>query len=295
MLFRSIARTLGRTLRLNEDLIEALALFHDIGHPPFGHAGEDALDECLEKVGGFSHNRFALTLAEELESRYPEFPGLNLTREVLDGQTHRAEKNQPAQLVPLLEVQIVDLADSITYDAHDADDAVKLGLVDLPQLLEIPLVARAAERVAQRGRSLSGKLLRSSIVHELIDLQVTDVLAHSEPTLSTVANSNSHQVRTARIVIEPSPAIQAQKRVLESFLFDHVYRHPKILEVRTIAQARLRTMFQSLVNHPDKLPLRFRERIEQCGLERTVGGYLAGMTDRYAMREHRRLFAVDEI
>ena len=288
----SIARTLGRTLRLNEDLIEALALFHDIGHPPFGHAGEDALDECLEKVGGFSHNRFALTLAEELESRYPEFPGLNLTREVLDGQTHRAEKNQPAQLVPLLEVQIVDLADSITYDAHDADDAVKLGLVDLPQLLEIPLVARAAERVAQRGRSLSGKLLRSSIVHELIDLQVTDVLAHSAPNLSTVANSNSHQVRTARILIEPSPAIQAQKRVLESFLFDHVYRHPKILEVRTIAQARLRTMFQSLVNHPDKLPMRFRERIEQFGLERTVGDYLAGMTDRYCDAAYQRLASV---
>lgn len=285
----SIARTLGRTLRLNEDLIEALALFHDIGHPPFGHAGEDALDECLEQVGGFSHNRFALTLAEELESRYPEFPGLNLTREVLDGQTHRAEKNQPAQLVPLLEVQIVDLADSITYDAHDTDDAVKLGLVDLPQLLEIPLVALAAERVAQRGRPLSGKLLRSSIVHELIDLQVTDVLAHSAPALSTAANMTSQQVRSAGILIEPSPAIQAQKRVLESFLFDRVYRHPKILEVRTIAQARLRTMFYALVNHPDKLPMRFRERIEPFGLERTVGDYLAGMTDRYCDAAYQRL------
>src|SRR5437764_10943501 len=133
----SIARTLSRALRLNEDLTEALALFHDIGHPPFGHAGEDALDECLAGHGGFSHNQFALTLAEELESRYPAFPGLNLTYEVLEGQATRADKTAAyaaTGLAPLLEVQVVEAADSMTYDAHDTDDAVKLQLVVLDEL-----------------------------------------------------------------------------------------------------------------------------------------------------------------
>src|SRR5437764_8653525 len=133
----SIARTVGRALRLNEDLIEALALFHDIGHPPFGHAGEDALDECLAECGGFSHNEFALTLAEELEARYAAFSGLNLTYEVLEGQATRADKEAAyaaTGLAPLLEVQVVEAADSMTYDAHDTDDAVKLQLVVLDEL-----------------------------------------------------------------------------------------------------------------------------------------------------------------
>ena len=191
----SIARTLGRALWLNEDLIEALALFHDIGHPPFGHAGEDALNECLEHVGGFSHNRFALTLAAELEVRYPDFPGLNLTREVLDGQGRRAEKidgelaDDDQSLAPLLEVQVVDVADSITYDAHDADDAVKLGLVTLDALLQVPLVHEAAERIQARHGQLDATMLRQTIVHELIDVQVatcsTSADANFWPTVST--------------------------------------------------------------------------------------------------------------
>ena len=137
----SIARTIGRALRLNEDLIEALALFHDIGHPPFGHAGEEALDECLHDKGGFSHNRYALTIAEELEERYQSFPGLNLTREVLESQAFRIDKHA-AGPAPLLEAQVVESADSITYNSHDTDDSVKLELVTLDELAEIPLIAR---------------------------------------------------------------------------------------------------------------------------------------------------------
>src|SRR5687768_16592301 len=175
----SIARTIGRALSLNEDLIEALALFHDIGHPPFGHAGEDALDECLAGEGGFSHNQFAITLAEELESRYPAFAGLNLTREVLDGQATRADKDAAyaaSGLAPLLEVQIVEAADSVTYDAHDTDDAVKLQLVTLDELAAISLVRDAVTRVRGRFADLRDDLLRKAVVHELIDRQVTDVL-----------------------------------------------------------------------------------------------------------------------
>src|SRR5262245_58834843 len=145
----SIARTIGRALRLNEDLIEALALFHDIGHPPFGHAGEDALDECLRGHGGFSHNRYALTIAEDLEARYPAFPGLNLTFEVLEGQATRADKatTYGGEVAPLLEVQVVEAADSMTYDAHDTDDAVKLRLVALDELAANSLVRDALAQV----------------------------------------------------------------------------------------------------------------------------------------------------
>src|SRR5262245_30355425 len=154
----SIARTIARALRLNEDLVEALAVAHDLGHPPFGHSGEDVLDECLRDHGGFDHNQQALRICALLENRYPDFPGLNLTREVLEGQSHRANKNalsEPPDSArrsssPLLEVQTVDTADSIAYDAHDADDALELGLVTVAQLLDVPLWHEARDRVARR-------------------------------------------------------------------------------------------------------------------------------------------------
>ena len=170
-------------MQLNEDLIEAMALLHDIGHPPFGHAGEDALSECLEDDGGFSHNRFALTLVDELERPYPTFPGLNLSREVLDGQLGRAMKRQVDQH-PLLEAQVVDIADSITYDAHDVDDAVKLSLLTIDQLKEVPLISECLQRIGERFGQLHGKALRRTLVHELIDSQVSNVLSISQDSLS---------------------------------------------------------------------------------------------------------------
>src|SRR4051794_29851018 len=151
----SIARTVGRALALNEDLIEALALVHDLGHPPFGHSGEDALDLCLQSEGGFSHNAQALRIVRELETRYYQFPGLNLTREVLDGQATRI-RSAAAAIGPLLEVQVVEAADSITYDTHDADDALELGLLQLDDLLETSLWAAAAKRVRSRAAGLQG-------------------------------------------------------------------------------------------------------------------------------------------
>src|SRR5437868_14781 len=187
----SIARTLGRALRLNEDLIEALALFHDIGHPPYGHAGEDALNDCLKDHGGFSHNRNALVIAEELEVRYPGFAGLNLTYEVLEGQQTRADKTQshgPASKDlpgPLLEVQAVEAADSMTYDAHDCDDAVKLGLVTIDELQQASLVREAVAAVQSQFASLNDEMLRKSAVHALIDRQVSGVLEHTAEFLAT--------------------------------------------------------------------------------------------------------------
>ena len=291
----SIARTIGRALRLNEDLVEALALFHDIGHPPFGHAGEDALDECLADQGGFSHNRYALTIAEEIEVRYPAFPGLNLTREVLDGQATRAAKAaaSSADEGPLLEVQIVEAADSMTYDAHDADDAVKLRLVTLDELAEIALIREAIAAVRRKYADLRDDLVRKAIVHQLLDRQVTDVLQQASQTLAAQQPASSQAARRLPLRIGPSAALAEQKLQLERFLYDRVYRHPRLETVRGQAQARLKRMFTGFVARPELMPPRYQARMAAGGLPRAVGDYLAGMTDRFCDQQFQQHFAAD--
>jgi dGTPase len=285
----SIARTIGRTLRLNEDLIEALALLHDICHPPFGHAGEDALNDCLADHGGFSHNAFALTLVRELERPYPQYAGLNLTREVLESQDFRTRK-QSATCQPLLEAQVVDVADSITYDAHDVDDAVKLGLLPLEKVLEIGWVKQCHQRVTERFGQLHGKMLRRTLVHELIDVQVSDVLTASRQSLQRLAPDAVAVVRAATApCIHPSDVMAAQKQELEEFLFASVYRHPSLVETRRHAQEKLRHMFDAYCQNRLPLPEKFRRRCEQVGEPRAVADYLAGMTDHYCLQQYERL------
>jgi dGTPase len=290
----SIARTIGRALRLNEDLVEALALFHDIGHPPFGHAGEDALNECLQAQGGFSHNRYALTIVEELESRYAAFPGLNLTLEVLEGQATRFDKAaayEAGSVAPLLEVQVVEAADSMTYDAHDTDDAVKLQLVTLDELAHLSLVRGALAAVRSKFANLRPDLLRKAVVHQLLDQQVTDVLQMSSHMLASAKDLTASEVQRSPVRIRGSRELAEQKRELERFLYDQVYRHPRLIEVRCEAQARLKAMFQHYLQHPDLLPAWYQQRATAVGLERSVGDYLAGMTDRFCDHQFRKLFA----
>lgn len=294
----SIARTLGRALRLNEDLIEALALFHDIGHPPYGHAGEDALNECLKEQGGFSHNCNALVIAEELEIRYPGFAGLNLSHEVLEGQRTRADKTQsygPATDIspgPLLEVQAVEAADSMTYDAHDCDDAVKLELVTMDELQETTLVREAVAVVRREFVNISNDLLRKAVVHALIDRQVSGVLNHAAAFLATCDHMSTDKARQLDFRIGPPPDLAELKRELERFLYQRVYRHPRLIAVRTLAQERLRTMYDGYLCRPDLLPPHFQKRVPVVGLERTTGEYLAGMTDRFCEGLYQKHFAL---
>lgn len=282
----SIARTLGRALRLNEDLIEALALLHDIGHPPFGHAGEEALHQRLAHEGGFNHNSHALVIVEQLEHRYADFPGLNLTLEVLEGQTARC--SQPHDAPPLLEVQVVDAADSIAYDAHDTDDALKLGILTVEEIVELPLLRRIVQRTADRHPRLKGAMLRKALVHELIDLQVNDVLEQSAARLSDAAPGSPDAARRARIEIGPSASLANEKRELEQFLFERVYRHPKLLRIRHEARNQLLALFDCFVGNPRTLPGKAQRRIETVGLYRAVGEYLAGMTDRFCRQQYAR-------
>lgn len=290
-----LARTLGRCFRLNEDLVEALALFHDIGHPPFGHAGEDALNEVLESYGGFSHNRFALTIAEDLEQRYPEFPGLNLTFELLEGQQTRAEKAALFAATggcgPLLEVQVVEAADSMTYDAHDSDDAVKLGLVTLDELRQTTLVRDAVVSAKRRFANCAGDLLRKAVVHELIERQVSNVLQFTGERLAACRGLSSDEARRLDFRIGPASELAEQKRELERFLYEQVYRHPRLIAMRREAQAKLQAAFQGYLDNPHLLPPHHFRRVERVGVPRAVGDYLAGMTDRFFLNIFEQHFA----
>jgi dGTPase len=291
----SIARTLARALGLNEDLVETLALAHDIGHPPLGHAGEDTLAELLRGEGGFNHNAQALRIMEFLERRYAEFPGLNLSREVLDAQaTRKKDGSAPA---PLLETQVVDAADSIAYDTHDADDAVELKLVTMEELLELPLVAEAAAHVADRYGRLDGTELRHTVLHELVDMQVAELIGMSRALIDTLQIDSVAAVKEAsrgpdgrpgRRLVAHAPAVSSGKRQLEKFLFERVYRCPRVLAVRVPAQERLTRLFEWYCGHPTELPAGFRHRAEDFGVRRSVADYIAGMTDRFLELDHDR-------
>ena len=286
----SIARTLARTLALNEDLVEALALAHDIGHPPLGHAGEDTLNELLADEGGFNHNAQALRIMTLLEQRYPQFPGLNLSQEIIDAQAVRARL--PEAPPPLLEAQVVDAADSIAYDTHDADDAVELGLVTLDDLLTLPLVASAAANVTDRYGSLGPLALRRAVLHELIERQVADLIRE---TTTRLQEGQFQSATAARTPAEPGgrlvahePGLAAGKRDLERFLFQQVYRSTRVMEVRQRAQQQLSDLFCWYCQHPEEMPPRYRQRVDSVGLKRSVADYLAGMTDRYLKRDVQR-------
>ena len=291
----SIARTLARALALNEDLVETLALAHDIGHPPLGHAGEDTLANLLRDEGGFNHNAQALRIMEVLESRYPEFPGLNLSREVLDAQaTRKKDGTAPA---PLLEAQVVDAADSIAYDTHDADDAVELKLVTLDELLELPLVADAARRVEARHGRLEGTEARRAILHELVDFQVAELIRTSRHAIESLDVDSVARVRQVfrgdgpvppRRIIAHDAATAAGKRQLERFLFERVYRSDRVLEMRVPAQQKLTELFEWYAARPDELPAGYRHRAATYGVGRSAADYIAGMTDRYLEVDHRR-------
>lgn len=281
-----VARTLGRALRLNEDLIEALSLAHDLGHPPFGHAGEETLNECLASVGGFCHNRQGLRIVEELEQRYPDFPGLNLSLETLAGQAARGNKQAAEQ--PLVEVQVVDAADGMAYNTHDADDALKLGLLEVGELLEFSLWREAAGRVRRRWTALAGKELQRAIVHELIAWQVADLLEETARRVEQFGIDGLPAVRRSPRLVQPSTELDQMRQEMQNFLHHRVYRHPQILQVRRAAQQRLAQLFDRLIEEPQRMPDRFRRRIEAAGLLRTAGDYLAGMTDRYADQQFAR-------
>ncbi len=288
----SVSRTIARALGLNEDLTEAIALAHDLGHSPFGHSGEEMLAECMREQGGFEHNRQSLRVVELLEEVYPAFPGLNLTGEVLEGLRKQGAPNDEERRWPALEAQVADLADEITYYSHDLDDALDFAILDADQLDESAIWRRSHERVAARHPELLGAELHKNIIRDIIDLQVRDVVATSAAKIAAAAPENADAVRRqAEKLIGYSDELGTANRELRKFLYAHVYYHPRVAEVNRRACEMLRVVFEAYVRGPERLGDAAARRIEAEGLHRTVCDYLAGMTDRYLLEEHSRLVA----
>ncbi len=263
-----VARTVARRLRLNEDLTEAIALAHDIGHPPFGHAGEQALHDCLRPVGGFDHNLYGLRRVDELEERYPDFPGLNLTFEVREAfvrHSGRTDVPQATEFVgvgaPLLEALVVDEVDSITYDTHDIDDALGLGFIQLADLADVGFWQEAAAAVRREYPGVEGHAFRTAVGRELLAMQVLDVLAETERRLADARVRGVADVRAATApLVAASDRVQPLKRELEQFLRERVYRHHRVLRMTANGKRTLRALFAEYVTAPELLPERHLRR-----------------------------------
>ena len=280
----SISRTIARALALNEDLAEAIALAHDLGHSPFGHSGEEMLAECMREHGGFEHNEQSLRVVDLLEAVYPEFPGLNLTFEVREGlQKHRNEA------CTSLEAQIADLADEITYYSHDLDDAVDFAILAPAQLEEITVWRQSHDAVTSRYPAAREPDLHKLIIRDIIDVQVRDVVTSNADAIAVSGVNRADQVRRReRPLICYSDALHSANQELRRFLYKNVYHHPRVAEVNRQACEMLRTVFESYVRAPDSLGEGATRRIESEGLYRTVCDYIAGMTDRYLLEAHAR-------
>jgi dGTPase len=292
----SISRTIARALGLNEDLAEAIALAHDLGHSPFGHSGEEMLAECMREHGGFEHNRQSLRVVELLENAYPKFSGLNLTFEVREGlQKHQAfydpsEPGEEKYHCPSLEAQIANLADEITYYSHDLDDAVDFEILDAVQLQESVVWRRSHATVLGRYPEVREPELHKLIIRDIIDVQVQDVVQTSADSIARAKVQGVDEVRQqATLLIRYSDELLKANRELRKFLYRNVYFHPRVAKVNERACEMLRSVFEAYVREPNSLGAAATKRIESEGLHRTICDYIAGMTDRYLLEEHARL------
>jgi dGTPase len=312
-----IARSLSRMLGLDEDLAEALALSHDLGHPPFGHAGEAALDSCMKAHGGFDHNAQALVLVTRLEHRYAEFDGLNLTWETLEGLVKHngplialdVERGDLPEAIaqfpwdlelhtqPGLEAQLAALSDDIAYVNHDIDDGLRAGLFELDEVFAVPLAGPIFRTVSDAHPGLERGRLIGEAVRRLITKMVSDV---ADETAARIASANPSSAAAIRVAAAPlasfSEGFYAELLELKVFLFRRMYRHPRVMQVMTGAQQALADLFNAYMNDPSRLP---REWAAECGAPgdrrtaRAVCDYIAGMTDRFALQEYKRIFLVE--
>ena len=301
-----IARTIARALHLNETLAEAICLAHDLGHTPFGHAGQDALDDCMKPYGGFEHNLQSLRVVDELEERYAAFPGLNLTFETREGILKHCSVNNARQLgerfiqrrQPTLEAQIANLADEIAYNNHDLDDGLRAGLIALDGLREVPLFRRQHEVVVGLYPDLQDRRLIHEVVRRMINYVVTDLVETTRMALREATPASVDEVRArSTALVQFSEAVAAEHLELKHYLRDHVYRHYRVLRMTNKANAVIRSMFDTFFARPELLPDEHHQAAKQLeaksgeiGRARAVADYIAGMTDRYAIVEHERLF-----
>jgi dGTPase len=292
----SISRTIARALRLNEDLAEAIALAHDLGHSPFGHSGEEILAECMRDHGGFDHNRQSVRVVELLETPDPNFPGLNLTFEVREGlRKHESPYRFPTPAekeydCPSLEGQVADLADEITYYSHDLDDALDFEILTPARLEENEVWRNSHRAVLARYRDTREPELHKLIIRDIIDREVHDLVATSAESIAESGVQSADDVRRQTApLIRYSDELAEANRALRKFLYQNVYYHPRVAEVNQRACEMLRRVFEAYLADPDRLGEGAMRRVEKEGLHRTVCDYIAGMTDRYVMEEYARI------
>ena len=298
-----LSRSIARYLRLEEDLTEAIALAHDLGHTPFGHAGQDALNACMKPFGGFEHNLQSLRVVDLLEQRYAAFDGLNLTFETREGiLKHCSPRNARAlgdvaerflkKRRPSLEAQIANVADEIAYNNHDVDDGLRSGLIEFEQLCEITIFKRHQAAVLKLFPGLTGRRLVHETVRRMIDTLVTDLIESSAAAIRKSKPASLDDVGAAPPLIGFSAAIRAEQLELKQFLHEKLYRHYRVARMSSKARRIVTELFEAFLNEPRLLPPEFQARAGD-DKARATADYIAGMTDRYAMLEHRRLFAVE--
>ena len=302
-----IARTVARSLGLSEDLIEAIALAHDLGHTPFGHAGQDELNACMRELapdtGGFEHNLQSLRVVDELEERYAEFNGLNLCFETREGILKHCSAAHARQLgevgrrflertQPSLEAQLANLADEVAYNNHDIDDGLRSGLLTLEQMEEVAFFARHHAEVVQRYPQLAPRRALSETIRRMINTLIIDLTATTRERIAAHAPASSDDVRAAPPLAGFSDAVRREADELKKFLFDNLYRHYQVMRMTAKMRRVVRELFVAFQEDPRLLPPDYR-RDANTAQARAISDYIAGMTDRYAIREHRRLFEIN--
>ena len=297
-----LARSMARTLGLHEDLVEAIALAHDLGHTPFGHAGQDALNECMTPYGGFEHNLQSLRVVDGLEERYPQFDGLNLCFETREGilkhcsvrNAQLLEAQEPGGVAarfltknqPSLEAQLCNIADEMAYNAHDIDDGVRSGLISMAQLEDVALFDDYRRQVENEFTDLSGRRLLYETIRRMLSDQVYDVLQATQSALEQHAPASVDAVRAAPALVMFSVPMQQRSTQLKTFLLHHLYRHPQVMQTTDWAKQVVAELFAAYLSHPQEMPEGHAKRDNR---PRAVADYIAGMTDRFASREHARL------
>jgi len=301
-----IARTLARSLRLNEDLVEAVSLAHDLGHTPFGHVGQDVLNECMKDHGGFEHNLQSLRVVDHLEEHYGAFDGLNLTFETREGILKHCSLTNARQLgelgqrfidkkQPSLEAQLANLADEIAYNNHDIDDGLRSGLLNMKQMEEVELFARLHRQVVQQYPGLPGRRELYETIRLMITAMTADLVDESCRLLKEAAPQSIEDVRNGPPLIRFSSKMREETTALKRFLYANLYRHYKVNRMRVKASRIVRELFDAFMTDPVLLPFDYQvasgDTMKQA---RKIADYIAGMTDRYAIREHKRIYSLDE-
>lgn len=309
-----IGRATARALGLNEDLTEAISLAHDLGHTPFGHAGQDALNRCMQEHGGFEHNLQSLRVVDDLEERYADFSGLNLTFETREGILKHCSRANAEQLgevgerfltggQPGLEAQIANIADAIAYNNHDVDDGLRAGLITLEQLRDVALFEEQYQSVQACHPGLNGRRLIHEIIRRMINRQVVDLLRTSEKALAEAAPHSADEVRQMPdSLIRFSEEMQEEHQALKRFLRENLYRHYRVHRMSIKAQRMVKDLFGALFDDPRLLPPEHQAKVKiterelgDTGRARAVADYIAGMTDRFAILEHQKLFRPSEL